>query len=85
VRLRVEPLESRDLLTGSWTPLAHAAPDSIGVMLLLSDGTVMAVDTGPSVDHNMWYRLTPASSGSYVNSYINGTWAPPQTLMPMST
>jgi len=35
-------------------------------MLLLTDGTVMAANYGG----NAWYRLTPDSTGSY----INGTW-----------
>jgi hypothetical protein len=37
-------------------------------MMLLSDGTVMA--EGGNVD-NTWYKLTPDSTGSYVN----GTWS----------
>jgi hypothetical protein len=51
---------------GSWAPLAHAAPSGIGVMLLLSDGTVMAQQNGGSA----WYRLIPDGHGSYAN----GTW-----------
>ncbi|MGA2244579.1 MAG: hypothetical protein ABSH48_06255 [Verrucomicrobiota bacterium] len=51
---------------GTWTALAHTAPAGIGVMLLLSDGTVMAQDNGG----NAWYRLIPDGNGSYVN----GTW-----------
>jgi hypothetical protein len=58
---------------GSWTPLTNLAPASIGTMLLLSDGTVMAQAGGTS---RVWYRLTPDASGSYVN----GTWS---TLAPM--
>src|ERR1700722_18829258 len=51
---------------GTWTPLANQAPDDINLMLLLSDGTVMAANAGG----NDWYRLTPDIHGSYVN----GTW-----------
>jgi hypothetical protein len=58
---------------GTWTPLTHGAPDSIGLMLLLSDGTVMAQSYGGTA----WYKLTPDSHGSYVN----GTWT---TLAPMN-
>ncbi|HKW28348.1 MAG TPA: kelch repeat-containing protein [Verrucomicrobiae bacterium] len=58
---------------GTWVPLNNLAPDYIGMMLLLPDGTVMASDGGS----NHWYRLTPDSSGSYVN----GTWS---TLSPMN-
>jgi hypothetical protein len=51
---------------GTWVPLANQAPDYINLMLLLSDGTVMAANAGG----NDWYRLTPDIRGSYVN----GTW-----------
>jgi hypothetical protein len=46
----------------------------ISLMLLLSDGTVMAsnnVDTDSITGSNIWFRLTPDASGSY----INGTWS----------
>jgi hypothetical protein len=52
--------------TGFWTPLTNQAPDYISLMLLLSDGTVMAANAGG----NDWYRLTPDIHGSYVN----GSW-----------
>ena len=52
---------------GTWTALANTAPGGVNTMLLLSDGTVMAQDGG----NTTWYRLTPNSSGSYVN----GTWS----------
>lgn len=57
---------------GTWTTLANPAPNSISLMLLLSDGTVMAANG----DGTAWYRLTPDVHGSYVN----GTWT---TLAPM--
>jgi hypothetical protein len=60
------------VMGGTWTPLVNSAPAEVNTMLLLSDGTVMAADGG-----NGWYRLTPDSSGSYVN----GTWS---TLPPMN-
>ena len=53
---------------GTWTPLTHAAPATIGTMLLLSDGTVIAENSGTSAT---WYQLSPDSHGSYAN----GTWA----------
>ena len=62
---------------GTWTPLANKIPDANGdvmVMLLLSDGTVMAktdscaCDTLPTAT---WSKLTPDIHGSYVN----GTWS----------
>jgi hypothetical protein len=55
--------------TGTWVPLANQAPDSIGVAVLLSDGTVMCSDASASSTN--WYRLTPDEYGSYVN----GTWS----------
>jgi hypothetical protein len=58
--------------TGTWTPLANSAPGAVNLMLLLSDGTVMA-QNGGGTD---WYQLTPDSHGSYVK----GTWT---TLAPM--
>ena len=72
----LESLESRMMLTGTWTPLAHTAPASIfnSAMILLSDGTAMIQASGGS---NTWYRLSPDSSGSYVN----GNWS---TLTSMS-
>ena len=57
---------------GTWTPVAHTAPSSVGLMLLLPDGTVMAQSNGGTA----WYRLTPDSSGHYVN----GTWTTAQPM-----
>ncbi len=51
---------------GTWTALTHQAPDSINLMLLLPDGTVMAQGD----EETNWYRLTPDIHGSYAN----GTW-----------
>ena len=60
---------------GTWTALKDTSPVyNLGVMLLLSDGTVMAKgDTCncDSVGTNLWNKLTPDSHGSYVN----GTWS----------
>ena len=60
------------LYSGTWTPLAHAAPGAVNLMLLLSDGTVMAANAGGTG----WFRLTPDIHGSYAN----GTWT---SLNPM--
>jgi hypothetical protein len=54
--------------SGTWTPLAHAPPTTIGTMILLSDGTVMGQAPGGTA---AWYRLTPDATGSYAN----GTWS----------
>jgi len=67
--LAVVPMASH---AGTWTPLVNHAPGSVNLLLLLSDGTVMASNTGGT----NWYRLTPDIHGSYVN----GTW---KTLAPM--
>ena len=64
---------------GTWTPLANLAPDSCGgVMLLLSDGTVIAKSYTGGNDSigSSWSHLTPDIHGSYVN----GTWS---TIAPM--
>ena len=45
----------------------HSPGGSINVLLLLSDGTVLAQNT----DSIRWYHLTPDIHGSY----INGTWS----------
>jgi hypothetical protein len=56
--------------------LAHVAPETIGTMLLLSDGTVMAQSGNFPANTNRWYKLTPDASGSYVN----GTWSQLATM-----
>jgi hypothetical protein len=59
---------------GSWIPLANTAPDSVGLMILLSDGTVMAANNPSSAVGdvgNDWYCLTPDNSGLY----MNGAWS----------
>ena len=59
---------------GTWTPLANVAPDpNNGVMLLMTDGTILCHTTagGPLGDGTIFDRLTPDSTGSY----INGTWS----------
>jgi hypothetical protein len=57
---------------GTWVALANNAPGPVALMLLLSDGTVMAQGSGA----NVWYRLTPDSHGSYVN----GSWTTIQAM-----
>ena len=58
---------------GEWTKLNRGAPGPVNMMLLLSDGTVMAQNTG----NNIWYRLTPNNG-----SYVDGTWT---TRTPMTS
>lgn len=72
---------SPEILAG-WTPLENTAPGGVALMLLLSDGTVMA-QKSPCPDiscttvtfTNTWYRLTPVNG-----SYVHGIWT---TLNPM--
>ncbi len=59
---------------GSWVALANPAPvPNAGVALLLPDGTVIVLGDGSDNDGigDVWHRLTPDASGSYVN----GTWS----------
>jgi hypothetical protein len=67
----VEVLEERAVPTGTWTTLANVFPGgSAGLMLLLSDGTIM-VQGGEVNASSAWYKLTPDSTGSY----IRRTWS----------
>lgn len=50
----------------TWTPLTNLAPGGAGVMMQLTDGTIM-IQNGSSQN---WMRLTPDIHGSY----INGIW-----------
>jgi hypothetical protein len=55
----------------TWTTITNAPPTLLGTSLLLTDGTVMS--QGMQSDGyatGVWYKLTPDSTGSY----INGTW-----------
>jgi len=59
---------------GTWTPVTQLAPDfNNGVMLLMADGTVICHTSsgGYMGDGTIFDRLTPDSTGSY----INGTWS----------
>ncbi len=79
--LGFEPLETRTLLSasaapapqsGTWSLLTNTIPDPGGAQttMLQSDGSVM-VQGGQNAPDNAWYRLTPDSTGNYVN----GTWS----------
>jgi hypothetical protein len=57
---------------GTWTSLTHTAPVLISTMMLLTDGTVLAEGLSGSGAFENWFKLTPDSTGSYVN----GTWSP---------
>jgi len=60
----------------TWTKVANLAPNGAGVMLLLTDGTIM-VQAGATQN---WMRLTPNAQGNY----INGVWTM-NLIAPMST
>ncbi len=63
---------------GTWVPIASFAPHyNAGVMLLLTDGTVLCKTSSGGGQGIRWDRLTPDASGSYVN----GTWS---TVAPMA-
>lgn len=51
---------------GTWSNLTSTLGINLSNPLLLTDGTVIVHKT----DTSLWYKLTPDSSGSY----INGTW-----------
>jgi hypothetical protein len=67
---------SANLQAATWTKLTQSAPASVETMMLMTDGTVLA----HSYDNpgNIWQRLTPSATGSYVD----GTW---QKVAPMGT
>jgi len=56
-------LTAGPLQAGTWTTLANNAPQGVQLMILLSDGTVACYDGGGG----NWCKLSPNSSGSYVN------------------
>jgi hypothetical protein len=58
--------------TLGWQSLVNPPPFDPGGMFLLTDGTVMVQDLGASAGGSPnWWRLTPDSTGSYVD----GTWS----------
>src|ERR1035441_5268643 len=74
---------SRTEAAGSWTRLASDAPGNVCLMLLLSDGSVMAFNNQPTFlgipdgYGQGYYFLTPDSNGSYVN----GSWTTDNSKM----
>jgi hypothetical protein len=59
---------------GAWSMLTTDAPTAAGMMLQMTDGSIMMQGWDPG---DNWIKLTPDAYGSYVN----GTWT---TLTPMS-
>jgi hypothetical protein len=60
---------------GQWTALNNAPPNVVGHIQLLTDGSVLAINTTCGTA-GTWYRLVPDSTGSYVN----GKWSSGGTL-----
>ena len=72
--LFVISMSSRLIAQGTWTAVTAPCPGlSGGVMLVLSDGTVICKSYSGGTDGigNTFYKLTPDIHGSYVN----GTWS----------
>jgi hypothetical protein len=77
---RIAPIVLVTLLAGrsyagTWSKVATKAPGPVGLILLLSDGSVMALNAGNGsndleASSTLWYRLRPDIHGSY----IHGTW-----------
>ena len=65
----LELLETRTLLAATWTSIANPFGAGPNAIIQLSDGSVM-MQLGSGQPSNEWVKLTPNSSGSYVN----GTW-----------
>lgn len=60
---------------GKWTKVTNNPPDIIGHMLLLTDGSVLAINAECN-STGVWYRLIPDATGSY----IHGKWVNAGTL-----
>jgi hypothetical protein len=67
--LAFERVEPRYMFSGTWQETdVSAVPSGLGTMMLLPDGSVLAQGGGQTAS---WYKLTPDSTGNYVN----GTWS----------
>lgn len=58
-------------MAGFWKPLASQPPSGVSTMLLLTDGTVMALGDDEVNPGKAWLRLSPDPSGDY----LNGAWS----------
>ncbi len=73
-RAQPAPVAVTPAVAGSsspWVALTNAPPFDPGTMLLASDGTVLVHSEPPAGGTSVWYKLTPDSTGSYVD----GTWS----------
>lgn len=65
----VAAAQEESFAPGEWTVLNNTPPTGIGHVMLLTDGSVLAINSGCAATGN-WYRLVPDRNGSY----INGKW-----------
>ena len=68
--MEIESLESRRLLSGTWSTITATAPSGPQMGVVLTDGTIL-VHSGSGGVTNTWEKLTPSSTGSYTA----GTWS----------
>jgi hypothetical protein len=62
-------VSAQTFVAGTWKKVATNPPSVVGHVMLLTDGSVLALNAGCALTGN-WYRLVPDSTGSYVN----GAW-----------
>lgn len=78
--MMLQAFTTQNYAQGTWTAMTNLSPNpNGGVMLVLSDGTVMCKTTAGGGDGvgNTWDRLVP----SLASSYASGTWT--TTIAPM--
>jgi hypothetical protein len=61
---------------GTWTAVTAAPPSDVAHMVLLTDGSVLVNSFFFETHTDVWYRLIPDSTGSYVN----GSWVSAGTV-----
>ena len=61
---------SQTFTAGKWTAITNTPPTGVGHIMLLTDGSVLAINSGCDATGN-WYRLVPDKTGSY----LNGKWS----------
>src|SRR5579864_4205831 len=64
-------------VAGSWTKVIAAGPSAAGHMLLLTDGSVLVINSDCSTTAS-WFRLIPDHTGSYVK----GKWVSAGVFLP---
>ena len=58
-------------VAGKWTKVTAAGPSAAGHMLLLTDGSVLVINSDCSVTAS-WFRLVPSATGSYSGGKWDG-------------